>query len=155
MNEQRLQQLKRSSMQETGKGALIYDLSVWESCTDGAFLFCLKCAACGHTQIVSHPLVPPLNGNAAFFLCKGCFPPLCCKDKGAATANRCLYLPACMCAAITSLEVYQRHVWESCGEKWPRTTSHLTVHLKIFWGEPAQPQRSCTSMSPRKAPLPH
>lgn len=54
MNEQRLQQLKGSSMQETGKGALIYGLSVWESCTDRAFLFVSNVLPCGHTQIVSH-----------------------------------------------------------------------------------------------------
>lgn len=54
MNEERLQQLKGSSMQETGKGALIYGLSVWESCTDRAFLFVSNVLPCGHTQIVSH-----------------------------------------------------------------------------------------------------
>lgn len=123
MDEQSLQQLKRSSMQEMGKDALIYGLSVWESCTDRAFLFCLKCAACGHTQIFSCPLVPPFNGNAAFFSCKGCFPPLCCKDKAAATANRSLHLPACMCG----------HHWpwglpEAClGKLWGKMASkHLT-----------------------------
>lgn len=148
MNEQRLQQLKGSSMQETGKGALIYGLSVWESCTDRAFLFVSNVLPCGHTQIVSHPFVPPFNGNAAFFPCKGCFPPLCCKDKGAAKANPSVCTHQPVRVAITGLGAYQRHVWKSVGEKWPINTSHLAVYPKIFWGAPAQPQRSCTSNIP-------
>lgn len=118
MNEQRLQQLKGSSMQEMGKGALIYGLSVWESCTDRAFLFVSNVLPCGHTQIVSHPFVLPFNGNAAFFSCKGCFPPLCCKDKGAAKANHSLYPPAC-----------------SCGHQWPWSLPEAC--LGKLWGKMA------------------
>lgn len=105
VNEPKLQQLKGSSMQETGKGALIYGLPVWESCTDTAFLFVSNVLPCGHTQIVLHPFVLPFNGNAAFFSCKGCFPPLCCKDKGAGTANLSVstYQPACV--AIAGLQL--------------------------------------------------